>query len=64
MQQALNPQSLRKIKRKNVGSSIEKCTGLLTAHGELSAAFFIIVQLTCWNSSPWEEKKNTLLTVV
>lgn len=43
---------------KNVGSSIEKCTGLLTAHGELSAAFFIIVQLTCWNSSLWEEKKS------
>lgn len=59
IQQALNPQSLRRIKRKNVGSSTEKCTGLLTAHGELSAAFFIIVLLTCWNSSLWEEKKKS-----
>lgn len=36
-----------------------KVHGLLTAHGELSAAFFIIVLLTCWNSSLWEGKKKS-----
>lgn len=41
-----------------------KWTGLLPVHVELSTAFFIIVLLTCWNSSLWGEKKKALLTVV